>query len=261
VHCPDRRSAPKGCPRCRRLWRARHSLRSTTKSSWGVKPRIFWAGGKNVPARAPGTSRMAAFRGRFTPTGSGADIAKNEAAMQRGILVRGRLWEPGPRLTTAFVKARSAGMRDRPYSLVGPGQALVAFSSRSLEGSGAPADAEGCEPSDERRARPLDGTLARRPLAPFGTRRLPALHSGVLRLTGRAFENVDQPRLSASSWRQVLMPASGAPPSPGCFRVRFPEARGAASVDGGVSPGHRPGEVEGTSPPRFSPLLRLHGVP
>jgi hypothetical protein len=39
-------------------------------------------------------------------------------------------------------------------------------SSRSLEGSGAPADAEGCEPSDERRARPLDGTLARRPLAP-----------------------------------------------------------------------------------------------
>src|SRR6185503_13627848 len=84
--------------------------------------------------------------------------------------------------------------------------------------------------------------LRRRPLAPLGERRLPALHSGVLRLTGRAFENVDQPRLSASSWRQVLMPASGAPPSPGCFRVRFPEARGAASADGGVSPLGRPGE-------------------
>src|SRR6185312_10153 len=86
--------------------------------------------------------------------------------------------------------------------------------------------------------------LRRRPLAPLGTRRLPALHSGVLRLTGRAFENVDQPRLSASSWRRVLLPGSGAPPSPECFRVRFPEARGAASVDGGVSPGHRPGELE-----------------
>ena len=103
--------------------------------------------------------------------------------------------------------------------------------------------------------------LRRRPLAPLGTRRLPALHSGVLRLTGRAFENVDQPRLSASSWRRVLLPGSGAPPSPECFRVRFPETRGAASVDGGVSPLGRPGEVEGTSPAFSSPLLRLHGVP
>ena len=87
------------------------------------------------------------------------------------------------------------------------------------------------------------GRLRGVPSLLIGTRRLPALHSGVLRLTGRAFENVDQPRLSASSWRRVLLPGSGAPPSPGCFRVRFPEARGAASVDGGVSPLGRPGEV------------------
>src|SRR3569623_1632526 len=51
------------------------------------------AGTRNAPADAPGTSRMAAFQGRFTPTGSGADIAKNEAAMQRGILIPGRVWE------------------------------------------------------------------------------------------------------------------------------------------------------------------------
>ena len=150
----------------------------------------------------------------------------------------------------------------RPYCLIGVGYAELPIPIlRSLEGSGAPADAEGCEPSDERRARPLNGTLARRPLAPLGTRRLPALHSGVLRLTGRAFENVDQPRLSASSWRRVLLPGSGAPPSPGCQRLRSPPARGAASVDGGVSPLGRPGEVEGTSPAFSSPLLRLHGVP
>jgi len=92
--------------------------------------------------------------------------------------------------------------------------------------------------------------LRRRPLPPlWGERRLPALHSGVLRLTGRAFENVDQPRLSASSWRRVLLPGSGAPPSPGCFRARFPEARGAASADGGFSPLGRPGEIEAISQP------------
>jgi hypothetical protein len=42
------------------------------------------------------------------------------------------------------------------------------------------------------------------------------------RCAGRAFENVDQPRLSASSWRQVVVPASGAPPSPGSERLRSP---------------------------------------
>src|SRR6185312_8174336 len=151
-----------------------------------------------------------------------------------------RIWPARP---SHRFKCQTADAIHRPCSLIGAGYAALPIPIlRSLEGSGAPADAEGCEPSDERRARPLNGTLARRPLAPLGTRRLPALHSSVLRLTGRAFENVDQPRLSASSWRQVLMPASGAPPSPGCFRVRFPEARGAASADGGVSPLGRPGE-------------------
>jgi len=34
--------------------------------------------------------------------------------------------------------------------------------------------------------------------------RPPARRSAILRCAGRASENVDQPRLSASSWRQVL---------------------------------------------------------
>jgi hypothetical protein len=79
--------------------------------------------------------------------------------------------------------------------------------------------------------------------------------------TGRAFENVDQPRLSASSWRRVLLPGSGAPPSPGCFRVRFPEARGAASADGGISPLGRPGEIRPylrPSPHRCSVFTASH---
>jgi len=45
--------------------------------------------------------------------------------------------------------------------------------------------------------------------------RPPARRSATFRCAGRASENVDQPRLSASSWRQVLVPASGAPPPPG----------------------------------------------
>ena len=81
------------------------------------------------------------------------------------------------------------------------------------------------------------------------------------RCAGRAFENVDQPRLSASSWRRVLLPGSGAPPSPGCFRVRFPEARGAASADGGISPLGRPGEIRPylrPSPHRCSVFTASH---
>ena len=72
-----------------------------------------------------------------------------------------------------------------------------------------------------------DGTSYERPVPPMrsGGTRLPALHlRRSATRTGRAFENVDQPRLSASSWRRVLMPGSGAPPSPGCFRVTFPES-------------------------------------
>src|SRR3569832_624476 len=45
--------------------------------------------------------------------------------------------------------------------------------------------------------------------------RLSARHGGVVaRCTGHASENVDQPRLSASSWRQVLVPASETPSPP-----------------------------------------------
>jgi len=56
--------------------------------------------------------------------------------------------------------------------------------------------------------------------------RLSARHSGVVsRRTGHAFENVDQPRLSASSWRQVLVPASGAPSPPGDSTCVLPNPR------------------------------------
>ena len=132
-----------------------------------------------------------------------------------------RIWPARP---SHRFKCQTADAIHRPCSLIGAGYAALPIPIlRSLEGSGAPADAEGCEPSDERRARPLDGTLCEGvPSLLIGTRRLPALHSGVLRLTGRAFENVDQPRLSASSWRQVVVPASGAPPSPGSKRLRWP---------------------------------------
>jgi hypothetical protein len=65
---------------------------------------------------------------------------------------------------------------------------------------------------------------------------------GVLRCAGRAFENVDQPRLSASSWRQVVMPASGAPPSPGSPECVAPNPRRRISRWRDF-PGHRPGGV------------------
>jgi hypothetical protein len=160
-----------------------------------------------------------------------------------------RMWPARP---SHRFKCQTADAIHRPCSLIGAGYAAVRIANLgSLEGSGAPADAGVCETPDGWPARPSGGTLCEGvPSLLIGTRRLPALHSGVLRLTGRAFENVDQPRLSASSWRQVLMPASGAPPSPECQRLRLPPARGAASADGGVSPLGRPGKFEGISPPR-----------
>ena len=134
----------------------------------------------------------------------------------------------------------TAGVRHRPYSLVGPGQALVAKSNSALPSRGAERrqTRRGARPPVGGWRNTPDGTLARRLVPPsIGGTRLPALHlRRSATRTGRAFENVDQPRLSASSWRQVLMPASGAPPSPECFGVRCSEARGAASVDGGISP-------------------------
>jgi len=51
-------------------------------------------------------------------------------------------------------------MIHRPYSLVGPGQALAQFAiPGSLEGSGAPKDAGVCETPDGRLAKPPGGTL------------------------------------------------------------------------------------------------------
>ena len=71
-------------------------------------------------------------------------------------------------------------------------------------------------PVDGWRSHPM-GRLASVPfLLAIGGTRLPALHGGVLRPDGPRFrERGPWPRLSASSWRQVVMPGSGAPPSPG----------------------------------------------
>ena len=90
----------------------------------------------------------------------------------------------------------------------GPGQALVEFPILpSLEGSGAPADA-----GILRNPRWMAGetirwdALRRRPLVPVGTRRLPALHSGVL-TTGRAALSVRGPATPVS---QLLAPGRNA---------------------------------------------------
>src|SRR3569832_522164 len=91
------------------------------------------AGTGHDPADAPGTTRMAAYQGRFTPTGSGADIAKNEAAMQRGILIWGRVWELRTAADHSFCQCRDADVRHRPYSLIGAGYAAVPSSSTALE--------------------------------------------------------------------------------------------------------------------------------
>ena len=108
-----------------------------------------------------------------------------------------------------------------------------------IEGSGAPAGAGACEAPGGRSAKHARWDVLRS--VPFlrceaEERAFRRSTAAFLRRAGRAFENVDQPRLSASSWRQVVMPASGAPPSPERFGIRFSEARGAASTDGGVSP-------------------------
>src|SRR6185312_15207046 len=132
----------------------------------------------------------------------------------------------------------------RPYSLIGAGYAVFPIPIlRSLEGSGAPADAGVCETPDGWPARPSGGTLCEGvPSLPKKRGAFRRSTAACLMMCGPRFRNVDQPRPSASSWQQVVLPASGAPPSPECHEVRFPEARGAASADGGVSPLGRPGE-------------------
>ena len=171
----------------------------------------------------------------------------------------------GARRAKSFrVHVCGQGMRHRPYSLVGPGQALVSLlvtlpfrGERSAGRRGGFAK----PPMDGGRSHPV-GRFARAS-PPFRRREAPpgAPRAAFYRCAGRASENVDQPHLSASSWRQVVVPASGAPPSPGSERLRSPSPAAPHQSTAGISPGHRPGEVEGTSPPRFSPLLRLHGVP
>jgi hypothetical protein len=85
--------------------------------------------------------------------------------------------------------------------------------------------------------------LRRRPLAPFGTRRLPALH---WRRSNdvRAALSVREPATPVS---QLLAPGPVARErSPAIARVPMATlagARGAASIDGGVSPLGRPGEA------------------
>src|SRR6185312_8030419 len=88
------------------------------------------------------------------------------------------------------------------------------------------------------------GTSCERPVPPCEAEERAFRRStcGVLRCAGRAFENVDQPRLSASSWRRVLLPGSGAPPSPESPECVAPNPR--RRIDRWRDfPGHRPGGV------------------
>ncbi len=119
-----------------------------------------------------------------------------------------RLWLVKP---THLFKCQTA-MGDRPRSLVGAGYALVPFGPRH-------------KPRAWRAGEARHSCLV--PHVSLETcGRLSARHSGVVsRRTGHAFENVDQPRLSASSWRQVLVPASGAPSPPGDGGCVFPRPR------------------------------------
>ena len=124
------------------------------------------------------------------------------------------------------------------------------------EGSGAPAGAGACEA-------PAGGTSYDRPVPPLRSGRNAPSGAPLRRsaMRGPRFRYVDQPRPSASSWRRVVVPGSGAPPSPGSARLRWPRTRGTASIDGGVSPLGRPGEHGGVSPPlshRCSHLTASH---
>ena len=116
-------------------------------------------------------------------------------------------------------------MRHRPYSLVGPGQALVSLLIALPPRGAERRQTRGfCETPDGWPAKPSGGTLCEG--APSLREKRGASRrstAAFYRCAGRASENVDQPRLSASSWRQVVVPASGAPPSPGGHGVRCSE--------------------------------------
>jgi len=154
-------------------------------------------------------------------------------------------------------------MRHRPYSLVGPGQALVSLlvtlpfrGERSAGRRGGFAK----PPMDGGRSHPV-GRFARAS-PPFRRREAPpgAPRAAFYRCAGRASENVDQPHLSASSWRQVVVPASGAPPSPGSERLRSPSPAAPHQPTVGFPRLADPVSLDHISGPP-SPLLRLHGVP
>jgi len=118
-------------------------------------------------------------------------------------------------------------MRHRPHSLVGPGQALVSLLiALPFEGSGAPADAGVLRNPRWVVAKPPGGTLCEGVPSLLSERGASRRSTAAFyRCAGRASENVDQPRLSASSWRQVVVPASGAPPSPESLGCVAPDPR------------------------------------
>jgi len=119
-----------------------------------------------------------------------------------------------------------------------------------------------CETPDGWPAKATRWDALRRRPPPFRRREAPpgAPRAAFYRCAGRASENVDQPRLSASSWRQVLLPASGAPPSPGSERLRSPSPAAPHQPTAGFPRLADPVSVDHISGPP-SPLLRLHGVP
>ena len=172
-----------------------------------------------------------------------------------------RTLAPGVALDSGFAPAARPGMtrdkRHRPRSLVGPGQALVCLPYRGSRTRGA-----------ERRqalglARPPQ--VGRLTIAPFlpcdrvGTR-LPALHCGVLRCAGRAFGTwTSHARQPAPGGRSYCLRAE--PRHRPGFCSALLQNRGAASIDGGISPLGRPGEALGRISTPVSPLLASHGVP
>src|SRR6185312_4330145 len=177
-----------------------------------------------------------------------------------------------PRMTPGFWRARfrfaDSNFKQptlrRPYSLIGAGYAVFPIPIlRSLEGSGAPADAGVCETPDGWPARPSGGTLCEG--VPF----LLCEEKGASRRSTAAFCDKDGPRFRergpATPVSQLLAAGPNAcERSPAIARVlqgTFPRSprRRISRRRGFPRSSTRRGPA--VSPAFSSPLLRLHGVP
>ena len=104
--------------------------------------------------------------------------------------------------------------------------------------------------------------LRRRPLPSFQKRGASRRSTAAcLMMCGPRFRNVDQPRPSASSWQQVVLPASGAPPSPGELKCVAPDPRRRISRRRGFPPVIDPASSGLNLRPFPHRCSHLHGVP